>query len=133
MPVHLNHRSRGSQVVRQWHVLQLLAGGRRTPEDLAIELGVTSRTIRRDLEMLSEAWFPVRSYGGWWCLDNRQPFGFPLTSQQAQRQTPPRSDSRMAINEVRELRGWLELPKAASLTATLKALMLAITMSGGVR
>ena len=133
MSVHPNHRSRGSQVVRQWHVLQLLAAGRRTPDSLAIELGVTSRTIRRDLEMLSQAWFPVRSYGGWWCLDNQQPFGFPLTREADRRRTPPRPDSQMAINEARELRGWLELPKDASLTATLKALMLAITMSGGVR
>jgi DeoR/GlpR family transcriptional regulator of sugar metabolism len=108
--IHQNHRSRGSQVVRQWHVLQLLAAGRRTPESLAVELGVTSRTIRRDLEMLSQAWFPVRSYGGWWCLDNCQPFGFPLADRQ--QRTRPAPDSAMAQREIRELRGWLELPYA---------------------
>ena len=52
--------ARGDQFSRQWRLLRLLehrAG--RTVEDLASELGVTTRTVRRDLDVAQYAGWPV--------------------------------------------------------------------------
>jgi predicted DNA-binding transcriptional regulator YafY len=54
--------ARGDQLSRQWRLLRLLehrAG--RTVEDLATELGVTTRTVRRDLDVAHNAGWPVTS------------------------------------------------------------------------
>jgi predicted DNA-binding transcriptional regulator YafY len=51
---------RNSEVIRQWKVLRAIEAGRHaTVPELARDLGVTERTIRRDLEALQEAGFPV--------------------------------------------------------------------------
>lgn len=53
---------RGDQLTRQWKLVQLLAGRMgRTLVQLASELGVTKRTIQRDIEVLTSAGFPVTS------------------------------------------------------------------------
>ncbi|MGO8735849.1 MAG: helix-turn-helix transcriptional regulator [Terriglobia bacterium] len=53
---------RGDQLTRQWKLAQLLAGRLgRTLAQLAGELGVTKRTVQRDIEVLMEAGFPVTS------------------------------------------------------------------------
>jgi len=53
---------RGDQLTRQWRLVQLLAGrmGRNLTQ-LAAELGVTKRTVQRDIEVLTAAGFPVTS------------------------------------------------------------------------
>jgi predicted DNA-binding transcriptional regulator YafY len=52
---------RNAEVVRQWNLLQALAASRhgQTIDQLAELAGVTTRTIRRDLEALSVAGFPI--------------------------------------------------------------------------
>lgn len=52
---------RGRQIVRQWRLLLQLAEWRRgvTLENLAVTARVSSRTVRRDLEELSEAGFEI--------------------------------------------------------------------------
>ncbi len=51
---------RNAEVVRQWRVLKSIEAGRhRTVPELARDLGVTDRTIRRDIEALQEAGFPL--------------------------------------------------------------------------
>src|SRR5262245_41623005 len=50
---------RNGQVVRTWTVLHLVGERARTLDELALDLGVTTRTIRRDLEALQEAGFPL--------------------------------------------------------------------------
>jgi proteasome accessory factor B len=53
---------RGDQLTRQWELVQLLAGRvGRTLAQLTAELGVTKRTVQRDIEVLTEAGFPVTS------------------------------------------------------------------------
>jgi len=53
---------RGDQLTRQWKLVQLLAGHHgRTLAQLTQELGVTKRTVQRDVEALSEAGFPITS------------------------------------------------------------------------
>lgn len=54
-------RARGQEVIRQWKLLNSLQDSRygQTVEDLAEALGVTTRTIRRDLAQLQEAGFPL--------------------------------------------------------------------------
>ncbi len=53
---------RGDQLTRQWKLMQLLAGHiGRTLAQLTQELGVTKRTVQRDIEVLSEAGFPITS------------------------------------------------------------------------
>jgi predicted DNA-binding transcriptional regulator YafY len=51
---------RGEQLARQWRILNLLQNpaGRRFDE-MADELGVTERTVRRDVESLELAGFPI--------------------------------------------------------------------------
>ena len=54
---------RGDQVIRQWRLVRLLSStkiGKSIP-DLERELEVTSRTVRRDLEALEQAGFPLIS------------------------------------------------------------------------
>ena len=52
---------RNQEVIRQWKVLHALESSRHgaTISALATELGVTTRTIRRDLAALQEAGFPL--------------------------------------------------------------------------
>lgn len=51
---------RNAEVIRQWKILKRIEAGRfTTTADLALEHGVTERTIRRDLEALQEAGFPL--------------------------------------------------------------------------
>ena len=51
---------RNSELIRQWTLLQKVAGARdSTIPNLAEALGVSTRTIRRDLAALQEAGFPV--------------------------------------------------------------------------
>ena len=54
-------RARGQEVIRQWKLLNLLQSRKYglTVEQLAQQLGVTTRTIRRDIEQLQEAGFPL--------------------------------------------------------------------------
>ena len=54
-------RARGQEVIRQWKLLKETeaASYGLTVEQLAERLGVTSRTIRRDLSQLQEAGFPL--------------------------------------------------------------------------
>jgi len=59
---------RNAEVIRQWKILKRIEAGRYTTAlDLAEEHDVTERTIRRDIEALQEAGFPLydeRSEGG---------------------------------------------------------------------
>ena len=51
---------RNAEVIRQWSILKTLEASRRaTIDDLARQTGVTTRTIRRDLEALQVAGFPL--------------------------------------------------------------------------
>ena len=51
---------RNAEVIRQWKILKRIEAGRyTTSQDLAEEHGVTERTIRRDIEALQEAGFPL--------------------------------------------------------------------------
>ncbi len=51
---------RNAEVIRQWKILKTVEAGRHTTtQALADELGVTERTIRRDIEALQEAGFPL--------------------------------------------------------------------------
>ena len=51
---------RNSELIRQWTILQRIATARdQTIPKLASDLSVSTRTIRRDLEALQVAGFPV--------------------------------------------------------------------------
>lgn len=50
---------RHATLTRTWQLLQALQARRCTLHELARDLGVTDRTIRRDLEALEAAGFPV--------------------------------------------------------------------------
>ncbi len=51
---------RNAEVIRQWKILKTVEAGRyTTAADLAGQYGVTERTIRRDIEALQEAGFPL--------------------------------------------------------------------------
>ncbi|HMC77969.1 MAG TPA: WYL domain-containing protein [Vicinamibacterales bacterium] len=51
---------RNAEVIRQWSILRDLEASRRlTIDDLASRTGVTTRTIRRDLEALQTSGFPL--------------------------------------------------------------------------
>jgi predicted DNA-binding transcriptional regulator YafY len=53
---------RNAEVIRQWTILREIEkarGGGITIDDLASQCGVTTRTIRRDLQALEEAGFPL--------------------------------------------------------------------------
>lgn len=49
--------ARGDQLLRQWSILDLLSGGARSRRELAERLGVSLKTISRDIEALSL--FPI--------------------------------------------------------------------------
>jgi predicted DNA-binding transcriptional regulator YafY len=67
---------RNAEVIRQWSILRDLESSRRvTIDELAKRTGVTTRTIRRDLEALQSAGFPLfdEVYDGkkYWTLEQR--------------------------------------------------------------
>ena len=67
---------RNAEVIRQWTILKELEASRRaTIDDLAELTGVTTRTIRRDLEALQEAGFPlfdeVHEGRKFWTMDQK--------------------------------------------------------------
>jgi predicted DNA-binding transcriptional regulator YafY len=67
---------RNAEVIRQWTILRDLEASRRlTIDDLAGRTGVTTRTIRRDLEALQAAGFPLfdEAHDGrkYWTLQQR--------------------------------------------------------------
>lgn len=71
---------RNAEVIRQWQILKAIEASRTgvTIHDLAEHAGVTTRTIRRDLQALQEAGFALFDEGGEhdtkrWKLDT-QPF-----------------------------------------------------------
>lgn len=75
-----NHPMRNAEVIRQWQILKKIEASRTgvTIHDLANHAGVTTRTIRRDLQALQEAGFALFDDGDEhdtkrWKLD-AQPF-----------------------------------------------------------
>src|SRR5665213_3334893 len=52
---------RGDQITRVLKLVHLLKGRGRTLQQLRAELGVTKRTIQRDIQVLEQAGFPVSS------------------------------------------------------------------------
>jgi predicted DNA-binding transcriptional regulator YafY len=67
---------RNAEVIRQWSILRDLEASRRvTIDDLAERTGVSTRTIRRDLEALQAAGFPlfdeVHEGKKYWTLEQR--------------------------------------------------------------
>src|SRR5919204_94805 len=67
---------RNAEVIRQWSILRDLESSRRaTIDDLAERTGVSTRTIRRDLEALQSAGFPlydeVHDNKRFWTLEQR--------------------------------------------------------------
>jgi predicted DNA-binding transcriptional regulator YafY len=67
---------RSAEVIRQWTILRDLEASRRlTIDDLAKRTGVTTRTIRRDLEALQAAGFPlfdeIHEGKKYWTLEQR--------------------------------------------------------------
>lgn len=67
---------RNAEVIRQWTILRELESSRRlTIDDMAQRTGVTTRTIRRDLEALQSAGFPLfdESHDGkkYWVLEQK--------------------------------------------------------------
>jgi predicted DNA-binding transcriptional regulator YafY len=67
---------RNAEVIRQWSILRDLEASRRlTIDDLAARTSVTTRTIRRDLEALQSAGFPLfdETHEGkkYWTLEHR--------------------------------------------------------------
>lgn len=51
--------SRNRMVVRQWQILKTLEERPSTLQQLAFDFETTVRTVRRDLEALAEAHFPL--------------------------------------------------------------------------
>jgi predicted DNA-binding transcriptional regulator YafY len=67
---------RNAEVIRQWSILRDLESSRRlTIDEMSARTGVTTRTIRRDLEALQEAGFPlfdeVHDGKRYWRLEQR--------------------------------------------------------------
>src|SRR5918999_120176 len=67
---------RNAEVIRQWSILRDLEASRRlTIDDMASRTGVSTRTIRRDLEALQAAGFPlydeVHEGKKYWTLEHR--------------------------------------------------------------
>jgi len=62
-------RGRNSQLTRALQLIERLKGQRATLIELSQDFGVTTRTIRRDLEAISAAGIPLQSTdesGGFW-------------------------------------------------------------------
>jgi predicted DNA-binding transcriptional regulator YafY len=84
---------RNAEVIRQWTILRELEAARRlTIDEMAAKTGVTTRTIRRDLEALQFVGFPLydESYEGkkYWVLEQKafkrlDATGFTLTELSA--------------------------------------------------
>lgn len=55
----MNELPRANMLLRQWRLLVKLRRGWWTLEEMAEELGVTTRTIRRDLAVLETVPFPI--------------------------------------------------------------------------
>ena len=69
---------RNAEVIRQWSILRALESSRRlTIDEMAETTGVSTRTIRRDLEALQYVGFPIYDevYDGkrFWLLEQLQP------------------------------------------------------------
>ena len=67
---------RNAEVMRQWTILRELESSRRlTIDEMAEKTGVTTRTIRRDLEALQFVGFPIYDevYDGkkYWLLEQK--------------------------------------------------------------
>src|ERR671918_2172406 len=67
---------RNAEVIRQWSILRELEASRRmTIDEMAEKTGVTTRTIRRDLEALQYVGFPLYDevYDGrkYWLLEQK--------------------------------------------------------------
>jgi predicted DNA-binding transcriptional regulator YafY len=67
---------RNAEVIRQWTILRELEASRRlTIDEMAARTGVTTRTIRRDLEALQSAGFPLydETHDGrkYWLLEQK--------------------------------------------------------------
>src|SRR5438477_12050881 len=60
------HHMRNAEVIRQWQILREIEAHRTgvTSHDLAKKAGVTTRTIRRDLQAPPEAGFAMVADGG---------------------------------------------------------------------
>lgn len=58
--------ARNAEMIRQWQILQAIEAARlgKTIQELADLQGVTTRTIRRDLDALGQAGFPITSSEG---------------------------------------------------------------------
>ena len=52
--------ARGDQLNRQWELLRLLQGGRKSRAELAKHFGVDTKTIKRDVEETLERFFPIQ-------------------------------------------------------------------------
>lgn len=75
-PLRYSPVMRNAEVIRQWSILRDLESSRRlTIDDLAGRTGVTTRTIRRDLEALQAAGFPlydeIHDNKRYWTLEQR--------------------------------------------------------------
>jgi len=56
----VSHMGRNSELIRQWKLLQTIAGARgNTIPRLSTDLKVSTRTVRRDLAALQLAGFPI--------------------------------------------------------------------------
>jgi proteasome accessory factor B len=72
----MQFQMRNAEVIRQWSILRDLESSRRlTIDEMAEKTGVTTRTIRRDLEALQSAGFPIYDdvHDGrrYWTLEQR--------------------------------------------------------------
>jgi len=58
--------ARNAEMIRQWQILQAIESARwgKTIQELADDHGVTTRTVRRDLDALNQAGFPITSTEG---------------------------------------------------------------------
>jgi predicted DNA-binding transcriptional regulator YafY len=75
-PFVLNVMARNAEVIRQWNILREIESSRgATIRQLSTLTGVTTRTIRRDLDALQDAGFPIYDEAGdgrkIWKLDTR--------------------------------------------------------------
>ncbi len=67
-------RTRNVAVRRLFGLLSLLAHSPRCLEEMATEMGCTTRTIRRDLAILEEVHVPIARYGPYYRLDGPMPY-----------------------------------------------------------